>query len=73
MKNAIMTATFLACLIPLYAVRKDSEQMIFSSNGHSYQRFDTEIKTWRDARDFCVEQGGYLATIASAEENRLYY
>jgi len=36
-------------------------------NGHYYKRFDTEM-TYQQAYDFCISQGGYLATITSGWE-----
>jgi hypothetical protein len=50
----------------------NSDVIANPDNGHSYQRIDTE-KTWQDARDYCEEQGGYLATITSEAENRFVY
>ncbi len=37
-------------------------------NGHYYQFVETSI-TWENAKAECEKMGGYLATIASAEEN----
>jgi hypothetical protein len=39
-------------------------------NGH-YFYISREVKTWTQARDICIEAGGYLAAISSAEENIL--
>jgi len=37
-------------------------------NGHWYQRFDHNM-SWHEARDFCQDRGGYLATITTQTEN----
>ena len=40
-------------------------------NGHSYFIFDvTDIASWEQARDFCLNMGGYLAVIGSKDENK---
>ncbi|MDO4618411.1 MAG: lectin-like protein [Clostridia bacterium] len=36
-------------------------------NGHTYYFYNDKM-TWREARDFCEAQGGYLATFTSEEE-----
>lgn len=42
--------------------------------GHSYYVFDDNtIRTWEDAQAFCESLGGYLAVIASDEENTALY
>lgn len=38
--------------------------------GHYYY-ISKNVKTWIQARDFCLQAGGYLATIGSAAENTL--
>lgn len=43
-------------------------------NGHSYYVYDDDtIRTWEDAQLFCESLGGYLAVIASEEENTALY
>ena len=41
-------------------------------NGHWYQRFDNTM-TWHDAKDYCENLGGYLATINSQAEDDFVY
>ncbi|MDP2902682.1 MAG: lectin-like protein, partial [Methylovulum sp.] len=50
------------------SAQADSATLINPSNGHSYKRFDT-AETWSQAKDACANQGGYLATITSQNEN----
>jgi len=38
-------------------------------NGHTYQVFDTSI-TWHEAKTYCEDLGGHLATITSAYEQQ---
>ena len=37
-------------------------------NGHTYERYDYNL-SWNDAKAFCEQRGGYLATITSSGEN----
>ncbi|MBQ3799321.1 MAG: hypothetical protein II837_03395, partial [Treponema sp.] len=37
-------------------------------DGHTYTLYDNAC-SWAEAKSFCEEQGGHLATIGSAEEN----
>jgi hypothetical protein len=41
-------------------------------NGHSYYR-STGSMTWTDARQACVNMGGYLVTVTSAAENNFIF
>jgi hypothetical protein len=50
----------------------DSLKMTNPENEHLYQRIDTSM-TWRDAKRYCDNQGGYLATITSQTENDFVY
>jgi len=45
-----------------------SSRLVWSNNGHSYQRFENSL-TWLEAKTYCESQGGHLATITSKEEN----
>jgi hypothetical protein len=40
--------------------------------GHLYRRGNVPM-SWHQARDYCEQQGGHLATIESAEENEFLY
>jgi len=50
------------------SAQADSTTLINPSNEHSYKRFDT-AETWSQAKNACANQGGYLATITSQNEN----
>lgn len=42
--------------------------------GHYYYLYDMDnISSWDDAKKYCEEQGGYLATITSAEEDAFLF
>lgn len=44
------------------------------ANGHFYYVYDLDsITSWESAKKYCEEQGGYLATITSPEENESVY
>lgn len=49
---------------------RPSVTMTSQNTGHLYERYDC-IMTWEDAKEFCESRGGYLATITSAEEQKL--
>lgn len=40
-------------------------------NGHYYfvYRFNDDVDTWEEAREFCLKRSGYLASLTSAEED----
>lgn len=43
-------------------------------NGHYYYVYDIDtITDWNMAQEYCEEQGGYLATITSQDENDFVY
>ena len=43
-------------------------------NNHYYYIYETDaVKTWEEAKQYCEEQGGYLATITSQEEDEFVY
>lgn len=45
-----------------------------SFNGHYYYVYELDtVTTWEEAKQYCEEQGGYLAAITSAEENDFVY
>lgn len=45
----------------------DSLRVPNPANGHSYEQFNVNL-TWQQAKEACAAEGGYLATITSAEE-----
>jgi hypothetical protein len=44
----------------------------FRFRGHEY-RFVPELKTWPEAKAYCEQDGGHLATIHSEAENRIVF
>ena len=38
-------------------------------NGHTYLLYDYDFASWIEAKSFCEQNGGHLATITSSEEN----
>lgn len=50
----------------------DSERIKNNSNGHFYQRIDTEMN-WSEAKTYCERMGGHLVTITSEDENQFVY
>ena len=43
-------------------------------NGHFYYVYNLDtVSTWNEAKQYCENQGGYLATITSPEENEFVY
>lgn len=52
--------------------RADSDIVQNPVNGHWYQRIDTQ-RSWAEAKTYCENLDGYLATITSAEENDFIY
>lgn len=50
-------------------VQADSAKLLWTGNGHYYQRFDNSTITWTDAKTACENKVAHLATITSATEN----
>ena len=51
---------------------KPENKTDYRLNGHSYALYDAkklDLNSYTDVKDFCNEQGGYLAVINSQEEN----
>ena len=43
-------------------------------NGHSYYVYNLDtVRTWNEAKQYCENLGGYLATITTPEENEFVY
>lgn len=49
-------------------IELEKEEIQNTFNGHIYQ-FINKKRKWEDAKKYCEEQGGYLVTITSPEEN----
>ena len=64
-KFSMLSILFIFIAITAYA---DSSRIQNPSNGHWYQRFDTTM-TWHEAKAYCENIGGYLATVTSQDEN----
>ncbi len=67
----ILACCVVVSILPLTvfaATNTDSEDLIFTYNGHSYCVFDISI-SWEEAKILCEDIGGHLATITSEEEN----
>ena len=45
---------------------KFASKMVY--NGHQYELYDYPL-SWKEAKQFCEEKGGYLVSISSEEEN----
>ncbi len=71
MKRFILS---LVCVLALVTevVYADSEKIQNPGNGHYYQRIDIHM-WWKEAKTYCEDLGGYLATITSQEENQFVY
>jgi hypothetical protein len=55
-----------------YFAHADSAKILNPDNGHQYQRFDIQM-SWHQAKLFCENKGGHLATITSAQEDNFIY
>ena len=63
---------FVLILFCAFKVSADSDRIENPSNNHYYQYFDTKM-LWHDAKNYCNQIGGYLATVSSKEENTFLY
>ncbi|MCP4407271.1 MAG: C-type lectin domain-containing protein [Gammaproteobacteria bacterium] len=54
------------------ATHADSSTVDNLDNGHFYQRIDSPM-SWTSAAEYCKNQGGYLATLTSEQENSFVY
>lgn len=62
----------ITAIIVSGATFADSARIKNTGNNHYYQRFD-KTRGWYDAKAFCDQQGGYLATITSASEQNFIW
>lgn len=71
-----MKRKWLIFLLLLWVIKgesyADSIRVNNPVNNHWYKRFDLSM-SWHAARDFCLAQGGYLATITDFNENQFVY
>jgi hypothetical protein len=65
-----LALTLLMCLslVPMTAFAADNEIVDF--DGRRYQRFEMSM-TWKEAKAYCENLGGHLATIMSEEEQEV--
>jgi thiol-disulfide isomerase/thioredoxin len=49
-----------------------TKRLFNSETGHDYQRIDVPM-TWHEAKKYCEQLGGHLATATTAEENAFIY
>ena len=69
-KSALRTMAVAAGMMLLVAAGAFAQQGASTTfNGHSYALFESGI-SWSEAKSFCEEQGGYLATISSRAEQK---
>lgn len=68
MKKIILPIILSTICGSAYADRK----VHYDDNGHDYERIDSSL-TQRDAKEFCEESEGHLATITSRDENDFIY
>lgn len=71
MNTKFPAACFAACLLASQSVVADSAKLYW--RGHYYQRFDTTVVSWAQAKAACSGKGAHLVTITSAEENDFIY
>ena len=73
MKESRKVISLLLCmtlmfsfLLPAFSVSAVGDDTA-TYNGHTYQRFD-ESMSWKDAKAYCEDLGGYLVTVTSQAE-----
>ncbi len=67
MKKLAITIFAILGISLINSAQADSAKLINPENGHSYKRFDS-AKTWSKSKAYCIQQGGYLATITTQSE-----
>ncbi len=72
MKKMFFLVLFVSMFILQGFVMADSEKMLNPDNGHYYQRIDKSM-SWTEAKSYCENLGGHLATITSQSENDFIY
>ena len=55
-----------------FSFKRSNSSIVISDNNHWYQRFDISM-TWLDAKQYCENNSGYLATLTSKQENDFVY
>ncbi|SJM92332.1 C-type lectin domain-containing protein [Crenothrix polyspora] len=63
------TPLFAILLIGSSSVLADTGKLVNPANNHTYQMFDSNNRTWDDAKADCTKRGAHLATITSLQEN----
>ncbi|SJM91912.1 C-type lectin domain-containing protein [Crenothrix polyspora] len=63
--TGVLLVSSALCVVNAQA---DTNKLKWAGNGHFYQRFDRAF-TWNDAKTYCENLSGHLATITSEQEN----
>lgn len=75
-RTFIVVILTFCCLLPLLSISVSATnsstnvfipQNSYEFNGHTYKFFSGSL-TWAEAKQFCEDLGGHLATITSSEE-----
>ena len=68
MKKIIASLVIFAAFSHVFA----DSSTYYDENEHRYERIDSRM-TWSDAKEYCEDSDGYLATITSRDENDFIY
>ena len=64
----VLVAVIVMSLFSLGVYASEGPMGAKEYNGHFYRYYDTQM-SWSEAKSFCEERGGHLATISSGSEN----
>ncbi len=68
-KTCLYVSTTLLGFLLAAAAHADSAKLMWSGNGHYYQRFDLRNVSWASSKSRCESLGGHLASITSVNED----